>query len=148
MPLPSQCSKEFACIPEHFLDDAMDLLVLTSRIPKALESFVLVSILLMHFYYDLVLSNLRSVSAVPGCPVVMLPTRAPTLGLANKKCFIKLCCFQCVPKRPRPEVPFSEPLVEIFLMQSLWGCLFPYGSNLFFLQFCSVIAKYWSYSYL
>ncbi|ONL98991.1 putative ubiquitin conjugation factor E4 [Zea mays] len=41
MPLPSQCPKEFACIPEHFLDDAMDLLVLTSRIPKALESFVL-----------------------------------------------------------------------------------------------------------
>ncbi|ONL99000.1 putative ubiquitin conjugation factor E4 [Zea mays] len=73
MPLPSQCPKEFACIPEHFLDDAMDLLVLTSRIPKALESFVLVSILLMHFYYDIVLSNLRSVSAVPGCPVVMLP---------------------------------------------------------------------------
>jgi len=49
MPLPSQCPKEFACIPEHFLDDAMDLLVLTSRIPKALESFVLVSILLIHF---------------------------------------------------------------------------------------------------
>jgi len=48
MPLPSQCPKEFACIPEHFLDDAMDLLVLTSRIPKALESFVLVSILLIH----------------------------------------------------------------------------------------------------
>ncbi|CAL4923244.1 unnamed protein product [Urochloa decumbens] len=41
MPLPSQCPKEFSCIPEHFLDDAMDLLVLTSRIPKALESFVL-----------------------------------------------------------------------------------------------------------
>jgi ubiquitin conjugation factor E4 B len=44
MPLPSQCSEEFSCIPEHFLDDAMDLLVLTSRIPKALESFALVSI--------------------------------------------------------------------------------------------------------
>ncbi|OEL27750.1 putative ubiquitin conjugation factor E4 [Dichanthelium oligosanthes] len=41
MPLPSQCPKDFSCIPEHFLDDAMDLLVLTSRIPKALESFVL-----------------------------------------------------------------------------------------------------------
>jgi ubiquitin conjugation factor E4 B len=48
MPLPSQCPKEFACIPEHFLDDAMDLLVLTSRIPKALESFALVSMLLSH----------------------------------------------------------------------------------------------------
>ncbi|XP_062211598.1 probable ubiquitin conjugation factor E4 [Phragmites australis] len=41
MPLPSECPKEFSCIPEHFLDDAMDLLVLTSRIPKALESFAL-----------------------------------------------------------------------------------------------------------
>ncbi|KAJ1296657.1 hypothetical protein BS78_01G319200 [Paspalum vaginatum] len=41
MPLPSQCPKEFSCIPEHFLDDAMDLLVLTSRIPKALETFAL-----------------------------------------------------------------------------------------------------------
>ncbi|KAL6598275.1 hypothetical protein ACP70R_046440 [Stipagrostis hirtigluma subsp. patula] len=41
MPLPSECPKEFSCIPEHFLDDAMDLLVLTSRVPKALESFAL-----------------------------------------------------------------------------------------------------------
>jgi ubiquitin conjugation factor E4 B len=44
MPLPSQCPKEFSCIPEHFLDDAMDLLALTSRVPKALEGFPLVSI--------------------------------------------------------------------------------------------------------
>lgn len=43
MPLPSTCPMEFACIPEHFVDDAMDLLILTSRIPKALEGFVLVS---------------------------------------------------------------------------------------------------------
>ncbi|CAL9770215.1 unnamed protein product [Musa acuminata subsp. burmannicoides] len=41
MPLPSTCPMEFACIPEHFVDDAMDLLILTSRIPKALEGFVL-----------------------------------------------------------------------------------------------------------
>ncbi|KAK1648488.1 hypothetical protein QYE76_066293 [Lolium multiflorum] len=41
MPLPSQCPKEFSCIPEHFLDDAMDLLALTSRVPKALEGFPL-----------------------------------------------------------------------------------------------------------
>lgn len=57
MPLPSQCPKEFSCIPEHFLDDAMDLLVLTSRIPKALESFALVSghcnFAMLHFLPDL-----------------------------------------------------------------------------------------------
>ncbi|KAM0860401.1 hypothetical protein ACQ4PT_046586 [Festuca glaucescens] len=41
MPLPSQCPKDFSCIPEHFLDDAMDLLALTSRVPKALEGFPL-----------------------------------------------------------------------------------------------------------
>ncbi|KAM0865296.1 hypothetical protein ACQ4PT_043365 [Festuca glaucescens] len=41
MPLPSQCPKEFCCIPEHFLDDAMDLLALTSGVDKALEGFPL-----------------------------------------------------------------------------------------------------------
>ncbi|XP_047082657.1 probable ubiquitin conjugation factor E4 [Lolium rigidum] len=41
MPLPSQCPKEFSCIPEHFLDDAMDLLALTSGVDKALEGFPL-----------------------------------------------------------------------------------------------------------
>jgi hypothetical protein len=53
MPLPSQCPKEFSCIPEDFLDDAMDLLVLTSRIPKALESFALVSIACFAMLYCL-----------------------------------------------------------------------------------------------
>lgn len=43
MPLPEVCPMQFACMPEHFVDDAMDLLILTSRIPKALEGFVLVS---------------------------------------------------------------------------------------------------------
>ncbi|KAJ6810566.1 putative ubiquitin conjugation factor E4 [Iris pallida] len=41
MPLPSECPMEFACMPEHLIEDAMDLLVLTSRIPKALDGFVL-----------------------------------------------------------------------------------------------------------
>lgn len=46
MPLPSKCPMDFACIPEHFVDDAMDLLILTSRIPRALEGFVLVGFLI------------------------------------------------------------------------------------------------------
>ncbi|KAJ0973827.1 hypothetical protein J5N97_015792 [Dioscorea zingiberensis] len=41
MPLPSNCPMEFACMPEHFVEDAMDLLILTSRIPRALDGFVL-----------------------------------------------------------------------------------------------------------
>lgn len=45
MPLPPKCPMEFACIPEHFIDDAMDLLIITSRIPRALEGFVLVRFL-------------------------------------------------------------------------------------------------------
>ncbi|ONK60080.1 uncharacterized protein A4U43_C08F13970 [Asparagus officinalis] len=41
MPLPSNCPMEFACMPEHFIEDSMDLLIFTSRIPKALDGFVL-----------------------------------------------------------------------------------------------------------
>ncbi|KAJ6802526.1 putative ubiquitin conjugation factor E4 [Iris pallida] len=41
MPLPSECPMEFACMPEHLIEDAMDLLIFTSRIPKALDGFVL-----------------------------------------------------------------------------------------------------------
>ncbi|KAK8933685.1 putative ubiquitin conjugation factor E4 [Platanthera zijinensis] len=41
MPLPAVCPMEFACMPEHFIEDAMDLLILTSRIPRALDGFLL-----------------------------------------------------------------------------------------------------------
>ncbi|XP_042387014.1 probable ubiquitin conjugation factor E4 [Zingiber officinale] len=34
MPLPSTCPMKFACIPEHFVDDAMDLLGITFGIPE------------------------------------------------------------------------------------------------------------------
>ncbi|CAL5370702.1 unnamed protein product [Camellia sinensis] len=37
MPLPSTCPMEFACMPEHFVEDAMELLIFASRIPKALD---------------------------------------------------------------------------------------------------------------
>ncbi|XP_022144478.1 probable ubiquitin conjugation factor E4 [Momordica charantia] len=37
MPLPSTCPMEFASIPEHFVEDAMELLIFASRIPKALD---------------------------------------------------------------------------------------------------------------
>jgi len=42
MPLPSLCPKEFACMPEHFVDDVMELLIFASRIPKALDGIMLV----------------------------------------------------------------------------------------------------------
>ncbi|XP_077211467.1 putative ubiquitin conjugation factor E4 [Tasmannia lanceolata] len=41
MPLPSECPMEFACMPEHFVEDAMELLLFASRIPKALDGFFL-----------------------------------------------------------------------------------------------------------
>ena len=42
MPLPSTCPKEFASMPEHFVEDAMELLIFASRIPKALDGVLLV----------------------------------------------------------------------------------------------------------
>lgn len=42
MPLPSTCPMEFASMPEHFVEDAMELLIFASRIPKALDGVVLV----------------------------------------------------------------------------------------------------------
>uniref|UniRef100_A0A6N2N032 RING-type E3 ubiquitin transferase n=1 Tax=Salix viminalis TaxID=40686 RepID=A0A6N2N032_SALVM len=41
MPLPSTCPKEFAVMPEHFVEDAMELLIFASRIPKALDGAIL-----------------------------------------------------------------------------------------------------------
>ncbi|CAA6662959.1 unnamed protein product [Spirodela intermedia] len=41
MPLPSECPMKFASMPEHLVDDAMDLLIFTSRIPRALDGFAL-----------------------------------------------------------------------------------------------------------
>lgn len=46
MPLPSTCPKEFAVMPEHFVEDAMELLIFASRIPKALDGVVLVGLIL------------------------------------------------------------------------------------------------------
>lgn len=42
MPLPPTCPMEFATMPEHFVEDAMELLIFASRIPKALDGIVLV----------------------------------------------------------------------------------------------------------
>ncbi|KAK6928136.1 U-box domain [Dillenia turbinata] len=41
MPLPSSCPMEFACMPEHFVEDAMELLIFASRIPRALDGVLL-----------------------------------------------------------------------------------------------------------
>ncbi|CAK9231327.1 unnamed protein product [Sphagnum troendelagicum] len=38
LPLPSICPMEFACMPEHFVEDPMELLLFASRIPKALDT--------------------------------------------------------------------------------------------------------------
>ncbi|CAH9090875.1 unnamed protein product [Cuscuta europaea] len=41
MPLPSSCPVEFASLPEHFVEDAMELLIFASRIPRALDGVLL-----------------------------------------------------------------------------------------------------------
>ncbi|CAL2250120.1 unnamed protein product [Prunus armeniaca] len=41
MPLPLTCPTEFASMPEHFVEDAMELLIFASRIPKALDGVLL-----------------------------------------------------------------------------------------------------------
>ncbi|XP_078436752.1 U-box domain-containing protein [Wolffia australiana] len=41
MPLPPQCPMSFASMPEHLVEDAMDILIFTSRIPKTLDGFIL-----------------------------------------------------------------------------------------------------------
>lgn len=43
LPLPSICPREFASMPEHFVEDSMELLIFASRIPKALDGVVLVN---------------------------------------------------------------------------------------------------------
>jgi ubiquitin conjugation factor E4 B len=42
LPLPSICPMEFASMPEHFVEDPMDLLIFASRIPKGLDTVNLV----------------------------------------------------------------------------------------------------------
>ena len=49
MPLPSTCPKEFALMPEHFVEDAMELLIFHSRIPKAFDGVVLVGLMIKCF---------------------------------------------------------------------------------------------------
>ncbi|KAL2898658.1 putative ubiquitin conjugation factor E4 [Bienertia sinuspersici] len=41
LPLPAPCPMEFACMPEHFVEDTMELLIFSSRIPKALDGVIL-----------------------------------------------------------------------------------------------------------
>ncbi|KAL0332116.1 UNVERIFIED_CONTAM: putative ubiquitin conjugation factor E4 [Sesamum calycinum] len=41
MPLPPTCPKEFASMPEHFVEDTMELLIFASRIPRALDGVML-----------------------------------------------------------------------------------------------------------
>lgn len=41
MPLPSTCPMAFASMPEHFVEDAMELLIFASRIPKVLDGVLL-----------------------------------------------------------------------------------------------------------
>ncbi|KAG6513033.1 hypothetical protein ZIOFF_031179 [Zingiber officinale] len=48
MPLPSTCPMKFACIPEHFVDDAMDLLGITFGIPEVSKVVALIVKIYVH----------------------------------------------------------------------------------------------------
>lgn len=50
MPLPDTCPTEFSCMPEHFVEDAMELLIFASRIPKALDGVLLVDFFVNRLY--------------------------------------------------------------------------------------------------
>ncbi|XP_075482965.1 putative ubiquitin conjugation factor E4 isoform X2 [Primulina tabacum] len=41
MPLQSPCPMEFSSMPEHFVEDTMELLIYASRIPRALDGVIL-----------------------------------------------------------------------------------------------------------
>ncbi|KAK4477585.1 hypothetical protein RD792_016820 [Penstemon davidsonii] len=41
MPIPQTCPMEFASMPEHFVEDTMELLIFASRIPRALDGVML-----------------------------------------------------------------------------------------------------------
>eukprot|EP00252_Welwitschia_mirabilis_P016787 TRINITY_DN3721_c0_g1_i1.p1 TRINITY_DN3721_c0_g1~~TRINITY_DN3721_c0_g1_i1.p1 ORF type:complete len:1020 (+),score=199.58 TRINITY_DN3721_c0_g1_i1:182-3241(+) len=41
MSLPAECPMEFASMPEHFVEDALDLLLFASRVPRALDGVIL-----------------------------------------------------------------------------------------------------------
>lgn len=43
---------EFAAMPEHFVEDAMELLIFASRIPRALDGVLLVYIILLHIPFE------------------------------------------------------------------------------------------------
>ncbi|KAL6288168.1 hypothetical protein ACE6H2_012558 [Prunus campanulata] len=47
MPLPSTCPTEFAPMPEHFVEDAVELVIFASRIPKPLDGVLLVGLMIL-----------------------------------------------------------------------------------------------------
>lgn len=49
MPLPSICPMEFASMPEHFVEDALELLIIASRVPRGLDGVILVPVLAIDF---------------------------------------------------------------------------------------------------
>jgi len=63
MPLPNPCPMEFSAMPEHFVEDALELLIFASRIPKALDGVVLVDFT-SNGYFLLILSLPNSYSGL------------------------------------------------------------------------------------
>lgn len=63
MPLPVDCPMVFASMPEHFVEDAMELLLFSSRIPRALDGVILVSSM-YHLCFAIILNSIPYVLVV------------------------------------------------------------------------------------
>jgi hypothetical protein len=72
MPLPSTCPMEFSAMPEHFVEDAMELLIFASRIPKALDGVVLVDFTSNNYFY---LSFISQILLIEGYAFIFLFSR-------------------------------------------------------------------------
>jgi hypothetical protein len=72
MPLPPTCPMEFSTMPEHFVEDAMELLIFASRIPKALDGVVLVDFTSNNYFY---LSFISQILLIEGYAFIFLFSR-------------------------------------------------------------------------
>jgi ubiquitin conjugation factor E4 B len=68
LPLPSTCPMELASMPEHFVEDPMEVLLFASHIPKGFDS---VNLLIFQTYGAYVCQSLCvTLDACPGASVL------------------------------------------------------------------------------
>ncbi|KAG6550550.1 hypothetical protein Mapa_007919 [Marchantia paleacea] len=86
MPLPTPCPMEFASMPEHFIEDSLELLLFASRIPRALDGFVLdefMSFIVMFMGSPLHVKNPYLRAKMVEVLNVWMPSKSYSPSLAN-----------------------------------------------------------------